>query len=94
MAPEWSRGCSGWDRPGQAADQAVRLVTGETRADALTLAQRADGAGRWLVGVRHEDGRSWEVEVAEGVSEPARPESCGKAAGTPSRMEVTSLREL
>ncbi|MFJ4671874.1 sucrase ferredoxin [Kitasatospora purpeofusca] len=94
MAPEWSRGCSGWDRPGQAADQAVRLVTGETRAEALTLAQRADGAGRWRVDVRHEDGRSWEVEVAEGVSEPARPESCGKAAGTPSRMEVTSLREL
>ncbi|MER6365987.1 sucrase ferredoxin [Kitasatospora sp. NPDC001527] len=93
MVPEWSRGCSGWDRPGQAADHAVRLATGETRADALAVTQRADGAGHWLVEVRHEDGRCWEARVVEGVSEPPRPESCGKSAGTPSRMEVTSLRE-
>ncbi|MFB7475704.1 sucrase ferredoxin [Kitasatospora sp. NPDC056184] len=94
MVPEWSRGCSGWDRPGQAADHAVRLAGGGTRADALTVDSRPDGAGRWRVEVRHEDGRVWEVRVAEGVSEPARPESCGKAAGTPSRMEVVALREL
>lgn len=93
MVPEWSRGCSGWERPGQAADHAVRVATGETRVDALTVAQRPDGPGRWLVGVRHEDGRSWEVEVVEGLSEPARPESCGKAAGTPSRMDVGAVRQ-
>ncbi|MFJ5121652.1 sucrase ferredoxin [Kitasatospora sp. NPDC088548] len=92
MVPEWSRGCSGWDRPGQAADHAVRLATGETRADALTLAQSPAGEGRWLVDVVHEDGRAWEVEVVEGASEPPRPESCGKAAGTPSRMDVTVVR--
>ncbi|MFE7558549.1 sucrase ferredoxin [Kitasatospora sp. NPDC057500] len=94
MVPEWSRGCSGWERPGQAADHAVRLATGETGADAFTVAQHPDGAGRWRVEVRHEDGRCWEVRVVEGVSEPPRPESCGKAAGSPSRMEVASLREL
>lgn len=94
VVPEWSRGCSGWDRPGQAAEHAVRLAIGETRVDALSLVQREAGAGRWLVDVRHVDGRGWEVEVVAGVSEPARPESCGKAAGLPSRMEVRAVREL
>ncbi|MGV9267133.1 sucrase ferredoxin [Kitasatospora sp. NPDC003701] len=94
MVPEWSRGCSGWERPGQAADHAVRLAVGETEVDALTLTQRSVGAGRWLVTVRHRDGRAWEVDVVEGASEPARPESCGKAAGTPSRMDVATVREL
>ncbi|MFE2724338.1 sucrase ferredoxin [Kitasatospora sp. NPDC059327] len=94
VVPEWSRGCSGWERPGQAADHAVRVATGETEVDALTLTQRAAGPGRWLVTVRHRDGRAWEVDVVEGASEPARPESCGKAAGTPSRMDVAALREL
>lgn len=93
MVPEWSRGCSGWERPGQAADQAVRLATGETRAAALSLEQAPDGPGRWLVTVRHEDGRCWEVEVVEGVSEPPRAESCGKAAATPSRMDVVAVRQ-
>ncbi|MEU1421912.1 sucrase ferredoxin [Kitasatospora sp. NPDC005751] len=94
MVPEWSRGCSGWERPGQAADHAVRLATGETEVDALSLSQRSAGAGRWLVTVRHRDGRAWEVDVVEGASEPARPESCGKAAGTPSRMDVAAVRAL
>ncbi|WP_395294116.1 sucrase ferredoxin [Kitasatospora hibisci] len=94
MVPEWSRGRSGWDRPGQAADHAVRVATGETAVDVLTVTQRSAGEGRWLVGVVHEDGRVWEVEVVEGVSEPARPESCGKAAGTPSRMDVTAVRQV
>ncbi|MGW2252724.1 sucrase ferredoxin [Kitasatospora sp. NPDC001660] len=94
MVPEWSRGCSGWDRPGQAADHAVRLAIGETRVDALTAAQRPDGEGRWLVTVLHADGRAWEVDVIEGRSEPPRPESCGKAAGTPSRMDVLSVRGI
>ncbi|MFC9329340.1 sucrase ferredoxin [Kitasatospora sp. NPDC057015] len=94
MVPEWSRGCSGWDRPGQAAEQAVREATGETRVDVLTLTQQPAGEGRWLVGVRHADGRGWEVEVVRGASEPPRPESCGKAAATPARMDVTALRRL
>ncbi|MGW4896499.1 sucrase ferredoxin [Kitasatospora sp. NPDC004240] len=94
LVPEFSRGCSGWDRPGQAAEHAVRLATGETRVDVLTVAQRPAGEGRWLIGVRHEDGRGWEVEVVEGASAPARPESCGKAAGLPSRMDVAAVREV
>ncbi|MDH6127768.1 sucrase ferredoxin [Kitasatospora sp. GP82] len=89
MVPEWSRGRSYWGRPGQAAEQAVRLLTGETSADGLTV-----GHTTGPVEVRHSDGRRWLVEVAERASEPARPESCGKAPGTPSRMDVLSIREL
>jgi len=91
--PEFSRGRSCWDRPGQAAEQAVRELTGESAADALTLRQRADGDG-WSVEVRHEDGRCWRVSVSAGVSEPARPESCGKAPVTPARMDVTAVEQL
>ena len=94
MVPEWSRGCSGWDRPGQAAEQAVRELTGETRVDVLTLTQRPAGEGHWTVVVRHEDDRSWEVTVAQGASRPPRPESCGKAAATPARMDVVAVRRL
>ncbi len=90
--PEWSRGRSCWDRPGQAAEQAVRLLTGETSADALTLTQHPLSEGRWTVTVRHTDGRTWDVEVAQTASEPARPESCGKPVGTPARMDVLSIR--
>jgi len=89
MVPEWSRGRSCWERPGQAAEQAVRLLAGETGVEELTVVQ-ADEA----VEVRHADGRRWLVEVAEHLSEPPRPESCGKAPGTPSRMDVTAVREL
>ncbi|GAA4867034.1 sucrase ferredoxin [Kitasatospora terrestris] len=88
--PEFSRGRSCWDRPGQAAEHAVRELTGETDAEALTLRQAADGEG-WSVEVEHADGRSWRVRVAQGVSEPARPESCGKAPATPSRMDVVAV---
>ncbi|MFG2822001.1 sucrase ferredoxin [Kitasatospora sp. NPDC048365] len=88
--PEFSRGRSCWDRPGQAAEQAVRELTGETDAEALTLRQTDDGEG-WSVEVEHADGRSWRVRVAQGVSTPARPESCGKAPATPSRMDVVAV---
>lgn len=93
MTAEWCRGRSCWDRPGQAAELAVRRLVGEARADALTVAeQRELPEGRRQVLVRHTgDGRAWEVEVAQGVSEPPRPESCGKAPGTPARMVVRSV---
>ncbi|MFJ8045329.1 sucrase ferredoxin [Kitasatospora sp. NPDC096147] len=94
VVPEFSRGRSYWDRPGQAAEQAVRQVTGETAADALTLSQQPAEGGGWRVTVRHGDGRSWLVEVAAGVSEPPRAESCGKTPASPSRMDVTSLTAL
>ncbi|MEV4616320.1 sucrase ferredoxin [Kitasatospora sp. NPDC049258] len=92
--PEWSRGRSCWDRPGQAAEQAVRESTGEGDAEALTLEQRPDGHGGWTVEVAHRDGRRWRVSVAAGVSEPPRPESCGKAPGLPSRMDVVAITAI
>uniref|UniRef100_UPI00053A05A9 sucrase ferredoxin n=1 Tax=Kitasatospora sp. MBT63 TaxID=1444768 RepID=UPI00053A05A9 len=92
--PEFSRGRSCWDRPGQAAEQAVRELTGETGAEELTLVQRVDGDGRWDVEVAHRDGRRWRVAVTAGASEPPRPESCGKAPGRPVRMDVVAVDPL
>ncbi|WP_035797623.1 sucrase ferredoxin [Kitasatospora mediocidica] len=89
--PQFSRGRSYWDRPAQAAEQAVRELTGETAADALTITQELAGDGRWACRVDHLDGRRWRVEVAAELSLPPRPESCGKAPGTPSRMDVRSV---
>ena len=45
-SPQWSRGRSYWDRPAQAAEQAVRELTGERAADVLTIAQQPSGDGR------------------------------------------------
>src|SRR5579884_2978030 len=89
MVPEHCRGRSAWRRPGQAAELAVRAETGEDAADALTVHQEG-GVQR----VEHRDGRVWEVAVAERESLPPRPESCGKAPGTPLRMEVRGLRRV
>lgn len=91
--PEWSRGRSCWDRAGQAAEHAVRVLTGELAIDALTVARHTDTATGWLVRIGHRDGRSWQVSVAEHAAEPPRPESCGKRPATPSRMDVLSLTE-
>ncbi|MCC9309237.1 sucrase ferredoxin [Kitasatospora sp. RB6PN24] len=92
--PGFSRGRSCWERPGQAAEHAVRELTGEHAADALTVRQEVSGDGEWRVVVTHQDGRAWSVEVVQGRSEPPRPESCGKAPGTPARMDVRSLTAL
>lgn len=101
VVPDGCRGRSTWERPGQAAELAVRRLTGEEDADALTVGaavERTDtgtasgGAGPvWRVPVVHRDGRSWQVAVARTASEPPRPESCGAALGTPARMEVTGI---
>ncbi|MDX6312751.1 MAG: hypothetical protein QOF44_2215 [Streptomyces sp.] len=79
------RGRSAYDRPGQAADLAVRALTGEDRVDALTV----EGTR-----VTHVDGRQWDVDVAQVAAEPPRPESCGAAPVTPVRMEVTGVRAV
>ncbi|MER5968785.1 sucrase ferredoxin [Streptomyces sp. NPDC002055] len=93
-----SRGRSAWDRPGQAADLAVRRLTGEDREDALdivrTEALPEGPPPHWTVTVAHTDGRSWQVEVARSAAEPPRPESCGAAPGSPARMDVLSVRAL
>ncbi|WP_035852967.1 sucrase ferredoxin [Kitasatospora azatica] len=90
----WSRGRSCWDRPGQAAEHAVRELTGEHAADALTVTQEDSPEGGWRCRVTHSDGRAWQVEVARALSEPPRSESCGKAPATPVRMDVRTVTAL
>ncbi|MFM9371765.1 sucrase ferredoxin [Streptomyces sp. Da 82-17] len=92
------RGSSAWERPGQAAELAVRRSSGEERAGELSVVRTEDvvrtpgAAPRWDVVVAHTDGRRWRVTVAQGASQPPRPESCGAALGTPGRMDVTAVR--
>lgn len=92
---EGCRGCSAWERPGQAAELAVRSATGESAAGVLDIVRTTGGAPRWEVTVAHTDGRHWQVVVAEGASLPPRPESCGTSVlGSPARMDVVAVREL
>nr|WP_202539239.1 sucrase/ferredoxin-like family protein [Streptomyces sp. SID8379] len=91
------RGNSAWDRPGQAAELAVRRTAQEYGADALTVVRTktaTDGVPRWEVTVAHTDGRHWRVTVARGTSTPPRPESCGAVLGSPARMDVVDVREV
>ncbi|WP_371668702.1 sucrase ferredoxin [Streptomyces sp. NBC_00289] len=92
---EGCRGNSSWERPGQAAELAVRTSVGEYAAGALTVARIDGTAPHWEVTVAHTDGRHWRVVVAQGASVPPRPESCGTSAlGSPARMDVVEVREL
>ncbi|MFI6942577.1 sucrase ferredoxin [Streptomyces sp. NPDC050418] len=100
---EGCRGNSAWDRPGQAAELAVRRAAGEQRAGVLSVVRSdpagggkgdGDGAPQWQITVAHADGRNWAVTVAQGEARPPRPESCGGALGTPARMDVLAVREL
>ncbi|KMS76031.1 sucrase ferredoxin [Streptomyces viridochromogenes] len=91
---EGCRGNSAWERPGQAAELAVRGATGEDAAEALSIVRTDGAAPRWEVTVAHTDGRHWRVVVAQGASLPPRPESCGSVLGSPARMDVVAVREL
>ncbi|SER97817.1 hypothetical protein SAMN04487983_102687 [Streptomyces sp. yr375] len=92
---EGCRGSSAWERPGQAAELAVRAATGEDAAEALSVVRTTGGAPHWEVTVAHTDGRHWQVDVARGDSRPPRPESCGTSVlGSPARMDVLAVREL
>ncbi|MFH8932574.1 sucrase ferredoxin [Streptomyces griseosporeus] len=92
---EGCRGSSAWERPGQAAELAVRGAVGEYAADALSVVRTDGSAPRWEVVVAHADGRHWRVVVAQGDALPPRPESCGSSVlGSPATMEVVSVREL
>ncbi|MFI2436426.1 sucrase ferredoxin [Streptomyces sp. NPDC018693] len=92
---EGCRGSSAWERPGQAAELAVRTAAGEYAAEALSVVGTVGGAPRWEVTVEHTDGRRWRVVVAHGASLPPRPESCGASLlGSPARMDVVEVREL
>lgn len=92
---EGCRGSSAWERPGQAAELAVRTAVHETAADVLSVVRTEGAAPRWDVTVAHVDGRHWRVVVAQGASLPPRPESCGTSIlGAPARMDVVAVREL
>ncbi|MFC8570920.1 sucrase ferredoxin [Streptomyces sp. NPDC057245] len=92
---ERCRGNSAWERPGQAAELAVRSVLGEDTAQALRVVRTDGAAPRWEVTLAHSDGRRWRVRVAHGTPGPPRPESCGASVlGSPARMEVLAVREL
>ncbi|MEU6292325.1 sucrase ferredoxin [Streptomyces sp. NPDC046988] len=89
------RGNSAWERPGQAAELALRSTLGEAAAGALSVVRTDGAAPRWEVTLAHADGRHWRVSVAQGASSPPRPESCGASVlGSPARMEVTAVRAL
>ena len=92
---EGCRGNSAWERPGQAAELAVRTAVREDAADVLSVVGTRGAAPRWEVTVAHADGRRWRVVVAQGASAPLRPESCGTSVlGSPARMDVVEVREL
>jgi hypothetical protein len=75
-----SRGRSTWPAAGQVAELAVREATGETGLDALLVGSVSPTAEHaWEVGVRHGDGRHWQVEVTSEETGVDRSESCGKA---------------
>lgn len=94
VVTEGCRGNSAWDRPGQAAELAVRTSTGEDAAGALSVVH-TDGTGpRRDVTVAHIDGRRWRVTVAQGASLPPRPESCGAEPAAPARMDVVAVRPI
>ncbi|MEU3794053.1 sucrase ferredoxin [Streptomyces fructofermentans] len=94
VVTEGCRGSSAWERPGQAAELAVRTAAHEYAAGVLAVVGTAGAAPRWEVTVAHTDGRRWLVTVARGASLPPRPESCGSALGSPARMDVMAVREL
>ncbi|WP_059011472.1 sucrase ferredoxin [Streptomyces specialis] len=77
VVTENCRGRSTWDRPGQAAELAVRELTGEGAADALTVETGPPRGAARTVGVRHRDGRRWRVEVTEETTGGPAPASCG-----------------
>ncbi|EPH43192.1 sucrase ferredoxin [Streptomyces aurantiacus] len=93
VVTEGCRGSSAWERPGQAAELAVRRAAREDAAGALSVVRTTGDAPRWDVTVAHTDGRRWRVTVAQGASLPPRPESCGAALASPARMDVMAVRE-
>ncbi|WP_328493539.1 sucrase ferredoxin [Streptomyces sp. NBC_00414] len=94
VVTEGCRGNSAWERPGQAAELAVRTAVAEHAAGALNVVRTEGEAPDWEVTVAHTDGRRWLVTVSQGASSPPRAESCGSALGSPARMDVTTVREL
>ncbi|GAB3955933.1 sucrase ferredoxin [Streptomyces sparsus] len=85
------RGRSCWERPGQAAELAVRELTGDGDADALSVTGTETHGDAWAVTVAHRDGRSWRVNVIAAPDRPPIAASCGAALSRQPHMEVTAL---
>ncbi|WBB62622.1 sucrase ferredoxin [Streptomyces sp. WMMC500] len=87
VVPDGCRGRSTWERPGQAAELAVRRLTGAYGADDLVVvrteaeaeAEREGDGDGWRVTVAHRDGRAWDVPVTARAAAAATPASCGAA---------------
>jgi hypothetical protein len=96
VATEGCRGRSAWERPGQAADLAVRELTGELGADALDVTgTESAGPEDWTVTVEHTDGRRWRARVSAVEDEaPQAPASCGAAPGLPARIRVRAVEPV
>ncbi|WP_049563845.1 sucrase ferredoxin [Streptomyces sp. SBT349] len=93
VSTDGCRGRSTWDRPGQAAELAVRALTGESGADDLT-AVTAGTTPAWTVTVAHRDGRRWRVAVTEETTGERAPASCDAAPGPVSRMNAASVERI
>ncbi len=94
VVTEHARGRSTWSRPGQAADLALRDELQEFGADAVrVLGERRLGEDRWQVDLTA-DQVPYRVLVEQRAADEPRPESCGKAPGTPLLLRVLSLEKL
>ncbi|GAA1923182.1 sucrase ferredoxin [Streptomyces sodiiphilus] len=98
MVRDHCRGRTAWEGPGQAAELAVRALTGEDSADALTVPGRENGPGDGREGrrvtVTHRDGRRWLVTVDRETSGPPLPASCGAEPEPQPRMAVRGIAPL
>jgi hypothetical protein len=92
------RGRSTWSSAGQAAELAVRTEIGERGLSALRVASQEQTAPEptpaWRVVVEHGDGRAFEVSVSGAHAPIPRPESCGKADGSPLELRVASIDKI
>ena len=98
MTVDCCRGRSTWSRPGQVAELAVREALDETAEAALDVVSVAQTAGdpepAWTVVVEHEDGRAYQVSVTGSAAAVPRPESCGKADGTPLELRAGAVDKI
>lgn len=98
MAVQGCRGRSTWSRAGQVAELAVRSAldeAAESALDVVAVTQTApDPEPAWTAIVEHEDGRAYEVSVRGAYAPVPRPESCGKADGTPLELRVDAVDKI
>lgn len=96
---EGCRGRTTWSRPGQAAELALRAEINERGTGALTVVSVTETAEpehplAWTAVIEHIDGRAFEVSVRGAHALVPRPESCGKAEGTPLELRVAAVDKI